>query len=139
MYYPGVLGPVSGWGIKRRPICFTGAEARTMVKCIIICGLIVSASVGMLIGAFILVGFGAEGPAKLIGAAVGVVVGLVIGLYWTVAATSAGTCTCPPENFGFCINIIFMKIPGVTRLLPWPPFIVAARAQCGRLVPPGCP
>jgi len=134
--YVGMLGPVGGWGIKRLPICFTGAQA---VKYIIVSGLCISVAVGIVIGILISVVFGAEGLARLIGVAVGAVVGLLIGLYITVPAMSGGNCTCPPGRFGFCINVIYMKIPGVARLLPWPPFIEAAPAQCRILIPPGCP
>ncbi len=137
--YPGMLGPVGSWDITRLPICFTGALARTMVKYILVSGLCIGAAVGIVTGILISLVFGAEGLAPLVVVAVGAVVGLLIGLYITVPAISGGTCTRPPGSFGFCINEIYMKIPGVGRLLPWPPFIEAARAQCGRLVPSGCP
>ena len=137
--YPGMLGPVRSWGITRLPICFTGALARTMVKYILVSGSCMGAAVGIVIAVLILIVFGAGGLAHLIGYAVGAVVGLLIGLYITVPAISGGTCTRPPGSFGFCINEIYMKIPGVGRLLPWPPFIEAARAQCRILVPPESP
>ena len=137
--YPGMLGPVGSWDITRLPICFTGALARTMVKYILVSGSCMGAAVGIVIAVLILMVFGAGGPAHLIGFAVGAVVGLLIGLYITVPAISGGTCTRPPGSFGFCINEIYMKIPGVGRLLPWPPFIEAARAQCRILVPPESP
>jgi len=137
--YPGMLGPVGSWDITRLPICFTGALARTMVRYILVIGLTVGATVGMVIGVLISLVFGAAGLAYLIGVAVGIVVGLFIGLYITVPAISGGTCTRPPGSFGFCINVIYMKIPDVARLLPWPPFIQAAQAQCRILIPPECP
>ena len=137
--YPGMLGPVGSWSITRLPICFTGALARTMVKYILVSGSCMGAAVGIVIAVLILIVFGAEGSAHLIGFAVGAVVGLLIGLYITVPAISGGTCTRPPGSFGFCINEIYMKIPGVEHLLPWPPFIEAARAQCRILVPPESP
>ena len=138
MEYCGMLGPVSGCGIKRLPICFTGVDARTMVRYIVVAGVFIGGSVGILIGVLISAIWGLEGVPYLIAAVAGVIGGVGIVLYVSIDALGGGTCTCPPGSFGFCINVIYMKIPGIVRLLPWPPFIEAARAQCGRLVPPGC-
>ena len=136
--YPGVVAPAGGWGKKRLPICFTGVDARTMVRYIFVGGVIISAAIGMVIGVPISFFWGLEGVPRLIGVVAGASVGVGIALYISTYALGGGNCTCPPGSFGFCINVIYFKFPSVNSLPPWPPFIEAAPTQCPVLIPPGC-
>lgn len=110
-----------------------------MVRDIFVGGVLISAILGIVIGGLISLIFGLEGVPQLIGGVAGAIVGVGIALYISICALGGGNCTCPPGNFGFCINVIFFKFPGVNSLPPWPPFIEAAPEQCRVLVPPGCP
>ena len=110
-----------------------------MVKYILVAGVIISAAIGMVIGVLISFFWGLEGVPRLIGVVAGAILGVGIALYILIYALSGGNRTCRPESFGFCINVIYFKFPGVNSLLPWPPFIEAAPVQCRVLVPPECP
>ena len=136
--YPGPVAPAAGFGIARKPICFTGSTARWMVFGLSGAGLLLGAFVGLGLGLAVALITGPEIISKFVAAAFGAVIGAVIGLAVSAWAIAGGLCTCPPGRFGFCINLVFFRLP-FARLVPSPPIIEPAPTQCPILIPPGCP
>ena len=136
--YQGPIVPPTGIGIAKRPVCFTGKTGKWAVFGICGAGLGLGALIGLGAGLIVAMITGPELISKFVAAAFGAVIGAIIGLYITASAISGGICTCPPGRFGFCINIVFFRLL-FGRIVPAPPFVESAPAQCPILVPPGCP
>lgn len=136
--YVGPIVPAAGFGIAKRPVCFTGKTAKRALLAIPGAGLFLGAIAGMGVGLLVSLITGPELITKFVAAAFGAVIGAVIGLAITARAIAGGMCNCPPGSFGFCINIVFARMP-FGRIVPFPPIVEAAPGQCPILVPPGCP
>jgi hypothetical protein len=133
------IGTLAGTTFVRWPICFTGIEAALARSLLVTIEIFGSAAVGAVVGVLISLIAGPEVLPQLLGLAVGAVAGAIAGGIIAVAIIVKGMCTCPPGTDGFCIALIFFRVPGTTVVLPIWPFAVPDPASCATLVPPGCP
>ena len=133
--YAGV--PAIGTFIVTVPICFTGTEAKIARGTIVSLEALLVGVAGMLLGALTGILAGPEAPP--IGAVVGLVIGLILGGVVGAIACSKGGCACPPPAEGFCMRLLYLRVPGTSQVVPLPPFVQPDPGSCPVLVPPGCP
>jgi hypothetical protein len=129
----------AGPGLVYMPVCFTGVEAMLFRYLLPYFNVVGQAAFGAACGVIASLIFGPEVLPQLLGLAIGAISGAIIGGGLTIWTLATGNCTCPPGADGLCIDLVFLRVPGVAAPVPVWPMVLPNSAACPVLVPPGCP
>jgi len=135
--YVGTMPP--GPGLVTLPVCFTGVAAKLMRWAIGNFHTYSFAIMGGLIGFVSSFFVGPDGANQIGGAIGGLIVGAVCGVIMGLLTPVLGACTCPPPADGFCVDLLFLIIPGTSIAIPLWPFIIPGSGGCATVMPAGCP
>jgi hypothetical protein len=131
--YVGAIPPAPG--VVVQPVCFTAGTARLVRAALTVGTGLLGTIVGALIGTALSTPLEGGPPVSAI---IGAVIGGAVGLIYITQVISAGTCPCPPGTQGFCIGVMYLRLP------PAPPIFIslvpvnAPPGSCA-VIPPGCP
>ena len=135
--YVGAVPP--GPGLVYVTMCFSGTEAIAFGGLIAVLDVSSSVVFGAAVGLIASAAFGPEVLPQLIGLGLGAATGVISGGFLTLYTLIGGKCTCPPGAGGFCVDFVFLAVPGVATLIPIWPFTLPEPAACTTIMPPGCP